>query len=106
MWTIEPSDRVTVSTNPPDLLTVKINGMGRMLSFSWNKEIASTATGGGVKIGFPNNQLGLVNVASSSTMQILDGFKEIGSIEVSESSVLTVYSIGLPVADSIRTLGN
>lgn len=89
MWTIEPSDRVFVSTNPPDLLTVKMNGMGQALSFSWNEDVASTATGGGVKIGFPDNRLGVVNVASSSTVQIIDGFKEIGDIRVSDASILT-----------------
>lgn len=89
MWTIEPADRVMVSTNPPNLLTVKMNGVDKMLSFAWNEEIASTATGGGIKIGFPNNKFGLINVASSSTVQILDGFKEIGHVEVSETSVLT-----------------
>jgi hypothetical protein len=87
MFTIEPADSVTVSTSPPDLVTVieKSNA----LYFEFNSPVASKATSGGIKIGMPADQLQSLIGSAASQVQIFDGFTSILSLDFSGASTLT-----------------
>jgi len=90
IFTIFPSNNegndgvITVETSPPNLVTVKVeeyknNGYNDgNLYFQWNKDVSSTATIGGVRIGVPPDQLKSVWVKGRhNNAQILDGFTTI-----------------------------
>lgn len=84
--TLEPSpDNTTVAvwTDPPNLVTAS---GGAELTLLWNKDVASSATQGGIRVQVPADQLESVSAALSSRVQILDGFTNLKSMDLSTSS--------------------
>jgi len=88
---------VTVETSPPNLVTVVPGGYGGLFNcendfkkFVWNTNVSSTATsGGGVRIGIPQDQLKVVIVDKGHTVQIFDGFTNAFYLHVEgEDSIL------------------
>ena len=95
MFTIQSSntaDSADVKTAPPNLVTASISDAGS-LSFTWNAEVASTASEGGVLIELPATKIQSVFVSSQKTAQILDGFTYLNDLSVqSQSSVRATFS--------------
>lgn len=100
LFTIFPSDGngVTVQTSPANLFTAKTEGAVDYLVFKWNKEVASTASSGGVRIGIPSDQLNRVWVYEGNTVQILDGFTSINELLVLDTDSTIRASITSSVA--------
>ena len=88
MFTIQPSDSADVKTFPPKLVIASISDAGS-LSFTWNPEVASTASEGGVLIELPAKNIQSVFVSSQNTAQILDGFTYLNDLSVQGQSTLT-----------------
>jgi len=82
LFTIFPSDdgSVTVETSPANLFTAKTEGDVNYLVFDWMRDVASTATSGGVRIGIPPDQLKRLWVYEGNTVQVLDGFTSINEL--------------------------
>eukprot|EP00986_Skeletonema_menzelii_P013474 scaffold7888_cov117-Skeletonema_menzelii.AAC.4 len=85
-FTIQPSDNAEVSSSPPNLVTASVSG--NRLSFSWNPDVAATASEAGVIIGLPAANLQSVSIDSERWVQILDGFTSVTGITVRNQSVL------------------
>eukprot|EP00934_Nitzschia_sp_Nitz4_P006157 Nitzschia sp. Nitz4//scaffold331_size19140//16879//18114//NITZ4_008736-RA/size19140-processed-gene-0.35-mRNA-1//1//CDS//3329548188//6147//frame0 len=88
MITIEPSesDKVTVSTYPANL--VKVSSRNDNLRLEWNEAVAYGATEGGIKVGFPVDQLLTLSVAAGSRAQLLNGMLSLNEIDVSSDGTL------------------
>jgi len=86
MWTVEVADTVTVSTSPPNLVTVGVED--GVLGFAWNADVSSVASSIGVKIGFPADQLESLKVYSYSSLQISGSFSSVSKLEVFGNSVV------------------
>jgi len=86
MWTIEVADTVTVSTSPPDLVTVGVED--GELSFAWNADVSSKASSIGIKIGIPADQLQSLKVYSYSSVQISGSFSSVSNLEVYGNSIV------------------
>jgi len=80
MWTIEVADSVTVSTSPPNLVTVR-DDRGTM-KFRFNYDVANTANETGIKIGFPADQLESLDAYSSAMLQISGAFSSVSNLDV------------------------
>lgn len=87
IFTIFPSENAEVSSSPANLVTATVSD-GGSLSFQWNELIASSASGGGVRIGLPTGQLIALSLGGVYTAQILDGFTSLKNIQVSGVSNL------------------
>jgi hypothetical protein len=88
MFTLEPADddKVTISTNPKDLVT--FDRSGSRIYIQWNDDVAKDANEGGVRIFFPPDQLKQVDVTDKIGAQILDGFTSMESLIVSNKATL------------------
>jgi len=79
-----------VSANVADLVVAEVADDG-VLSFSWNSQVASGASSGGVKITMPADQLRSVVAGSGpDAIQILEGFTSIDTLEA--SGIARVYA--------------
>ena len=91
LFTIQPSDNAEVSSSPPNLVTASVSG--NRLSFSWNPDVAATASEAGVIIGLPAANLQSVSIANERRVQILDGFTSVTGITVTNQSVLNAMLV-------------
>jgi hypothetical protein len=93
MFTIYPSDTLTVSSHPPNLVSVSFDeddDSNTIIKFSWSDGAYEGYPEGGVKIGIPadDTQLNRVDVDGGMFVQILDGFVYLTDLNVSGSSTL------------------
>jgi len=110
MFTIYPSDTVTVSSYPANLVSVTIDNSGgansgsggTTMKFAWGDgafDGGSSPGGGGVKIGIPvstsSNSLKRVDVDGGMMVQILDGFSQMETLNVMGASKMwgTFYQL-------------
>ena len=87
VYTIQPSTEAFVSSYPANLVTTTVSG--GELSFALNPAVAEGATSGGIRIGLPADQFQKLSVGAAQTVQIVDGFTSLQSIEASGASTLT-----------------
>lgn len=103
MFTFEPStsDRITVSTYPPDLVTAI--GSNNELRFLWNPDVAYKEKEGGVKIGLPPNKVSYLSIAADTRAQILYGLTGLKHIDVSSDASLyaNLTSLGNSSTDEL-----
>ena len=87
VYTIQPSTEAFVSSYPANLVTTTVSG--GELSFELNPNVAEGATSGGIRIGLPADQFQKLSVGAAQTVQIVDGFSSLQSIEASGASTLS-----------------
>ncbi|OEU21615.1 hypothetical protein FRACYDRAFT_235241 [Fragilariopsis cylindrus CCMP1102] len=93
MFTIYPSDKLIVSSYPPNLVSVSFvedDDFNTIMKFSWSDGAYAGYPEGGVKIGIPadDTQLRRVDVDGGMFVQIEDGFVYLTDLNISGSSTL------------------
>eukprot|EP00536_Pseudo-nitzschia_multiseries_P005739 jgi/Psemu1/285987/fgenesh1_pg.112_\ len=97
MYTIEPAapgdTRVTVLTNPPDLVETGYDAAERLVYFKFNLTVAEAeeTNQAGIIVRFPPNQLRSVDACCSQSIAIRDGFTSLETVTVSTKAEVDLF---------------
>ncbi|KAG7351669.1 hypothetical protein IV203_007717 [Nitzschia inconspicua] len=84
MYTLEPSNTFSVSTDPPDLVEVGIDPTDGLVYFKFLPDtLALNPTAAGVIVQFPSTGLQSINICCGQELQVKDGFTNVESLVVS-----------------------
>lgn len=108
MYTIVPAsgDTVSILTSPPDLVTATVQA-GKVLSVTFNQNVAPTAAEGGVKIQIPDAQFQELTAQASAHVQVQSGFTSLANIGVTSSAsvraIVGSNGSGVPLTVSVSS---